>query len=68
MLPILTLKQPSEGMGVRKGGTALFGGPVASAVSIRSTGVLVVLLFGIWEAKAQSEFETSSVYLWKTGK
>ncbi|TFK09672.1 costars family protein ABRACL [Platysternon megacephalum] len=54
-------------MGVREGGTALSGGPGASAVSIRCIGVLVVLLFGIWEAKAQSEFETSPVYLWKTG-
>lgn len=54
-------------MGLRQGSTVLFGGAGAFSVSVQCIGVLVVL-FGIWEAKAQSEFETSSVYLWKTGK
>ncbi|KYO26723.1 hypothetical protein Y1Q_0019191 [Alligator mississippiensis] len=53
-------------MGLRQGSTVLFGGAGAFSVSVQCIGVLVVL-FGIWEAKAQSEFETSSVYLWKTG-
>lgn len=57
-----------EGMGLRVQNTALVGGPGAPALPSKCIGVLLVLLFGIWEAKTQSEFETSSVYLWKTGK
>ncbi|XP_061442295.1 thrombospondin type-1 domain-containing protein 7A isoform X3 [Rhineura floridana] len=53
-------------MGLREKSTALFHGPGVS-VSSECIGVLVLLLFGIWGAKTQSEFETSSVYLWKPG-
>nr|XP_034985345.1 thrombospondin type-1 domain-containing protein 7A isoform X1 [Zootoca vivipara] len=54
-------------MGLREKSAALIDGPGASSLSSKCIGVLALLLFGIWGAKAQSEFETSSVYLWKTG-
>ncbi|KAJ7322357.1 hypothetical protein JRQ81_018644, partial [Phrynocephalus forsythii] len=43
------------------------GCPRVAALPSKCAGVLVLLLlFGIWGAQAQSEYETSSVYLWKT--
>lgn len=56
------------GMGLSKGSAAFPHGPRVCAVPARCVGVLVVLLVGAWDARAQSEFQTSSVYLWKTGK
>lgn len=56
-----------EAMGLSEG-SAFCRGPGVSAVPARCVGGLVLLLLGIWDARAQSEFQTSSVYLWKTGK
>ncbi|XP_075443351.1 thrombospondin type-1 domain-containing protein 7A [Ascaphus truei] len=35
--------------------------------SARCLGVIVVLLVGIWKAETQSESETKTIYVWKTG-
>jgi len=60
--------QAAGGMGLSEGSTAFPRGPGLSTSPARCVGVLVVLLLGSWGTRAQSEFQTSSVYLWKTGK
>jgi len=55
-------------MGLSEESAAFCRGPGVSAVPARCVGVLVLLLLGIWDTGAQSGFQTSSVYLWKTGK
>lgn len=56
-------------MGLRRGSASSGRGPGVSAVPARCLGALVLLLLlGIRDVRAQSEFQTSSVYLWKTGK
>ncbi|XP_039592490.1 thrombospondin type-1 domain-containing protein 7A [Polypterus senegalus] len=53
-------------MGLRRRATML-SGPWETAFLAPCLWMLVLLLLGIWDAEAQNEEDTKSVYVWKTG-
>ncbi|KAK6491401.1 thrombospondin type-1 domain-containing protein 7A-like [Huso huso] len=54
-------------MGLRGRGTVLFSCPKGTAPSAHCLWMVMLLLFGIWDAQAQTEGDTKSTYVWKTG-